>query len=440
MISFLKILIAIFVVLYAAETRAEAHFCHGLVEREAYKGNTSLRYLEPGKDGWLFRTRTDFKEDFSISDENIRLLKRFSDALKKQAVSVYLVIPPTRGLRHPDQVLPDSEFDHNKASDSYAAFLEALSQAGVKVVDFSDMPQKIEGFFYKRDHHFAVPGAKAIAWKIAQKVQSDQQNLPKASYNIEMAELAEFEGRFEKFAEKICAREIENESVNVTQAYMVAGDTENSLFMDVPEATTVLIGTSNSAEGDDIHANFPGYLRYYLKTEIDNASVIGGGVRTPMLGYLLSDDYKTKKHKVLIWEMPAYYDFDDEEYGQILKELIPAVYGECSKESLKQEAGEIKAGHTSLADHINITKPTYIRLEFDRALKQDIGLLIKSRNKRERLRMESLEPHVSRRTVYYDLSAFEGEAIEAIDVLTNADFPFTAARMDICPYSISSKE
>ncbi|NBV29476.1 hypothetical protein EBS02_10795, partial [bacterium] len=94
------------------------------------------------------------------------------------------------------------------------------------------------------------------------------------------------------------------------------------LFQSDKAPEIVLIGTSNSVNSSS-YSNFDGFLKEALGTDVLNLSKTGGGFSDSMAEYLNSDQFKKSPPKIIIWEIPSYYDLNKQNsfFAKILAKL-----------------------------------------------------------------------------------------------------------------------
>lgn len=367
--------------------------CPALQKPESYRGGKkSYRLLVQGKDGWLFRTESDFKEDFALKPEMLDYFKALNDAFKKKGVDLVLLLPPTRAIVHPS-VIPASgqggvpAFDPVKATQSYNAFIDSLRKEGLNVVSFADTlpldPAKTQ-FFYRRDHHWIASGAKLAADRTAQIVKAlpVYASLPKLAFSTkETGKTVAPDGSFAKFIGKTCnvAPPPEHVPERVTLPdEPAAGNSAQGLFGDAASAQVALVGTSNCVEGEPSWANFAGFLREDLSADVENLSIGGAGFDAPMLSYLNAG--KLGQHKVVIWEVATHYKFDTRAMRGMMRELIPPAFGMCDDNQAiaKMSVASVKQTKMPLFEGLNEKIPGgleyYVAIRSGAKLKDTVTL------------------------------------------------------------------
>lgn len=278
--------------------------CPALSEDSSYKERESLKYLVPGQDGWLFISKKDFMTDFVLREASIEAFQKFQKKLHEKGTELVLVVVPQRGLFHADKIEVEN-FDITKARQNFKNMIEQLQQAGLPVNNSPDF-ENTQVYGYERDHHWNVHGAKLIAQETANAIKKIPiySEIEKQEFVIEKGKEIYFKGSFYNPIKDICGIELPvhkiKEQVSVSKNDDLFGDSKTNI---------VLVGTSFSEQGKSF-ANFVGHLRVELSADIENRSIGGGGVSKSLLEYLKSEDFKNNPPKILIWEMPGFYNLN----------------------------------------------------------------------------------------------------------------------------------
>lgn len=372
----MKYIVWLFVVFaFIPAAQAGGLVCDTLKKPETYKNWQSYRYLVEGADGWIFRTETDFRDDFPLNDRDIARLSALNDAFKAQGTTLILSILPTRGLMEGKQA-PPASVDMARSADGYARLIKTLRGAGLHVA-------AIEGdtgagaFYYKRDHHWTPVGAKAMAQAVAAQVKALDIPLTEKKFVSEAQKTIDHVGTFEKLIKESCGVAVPPEQVTEYITY-APGDAD-ALFDDVGAADIVLLGTSNSTSAAS-HANYDGFLKEALSADVENRAISGGGADAAMLQYLAARPENAKKPRVIIWEFPVYQDFHSKNF---LRQAIPAVNGVCASPVAVQDKTiepfmemfaqlkDKKIQGENYYLHVRVTPPT--ELEFRAVMAWDNG-------------------------------------------------------------------
>lgn len=353
----------------------EVKLCAALEEEGSYEGSKALRYLVPGKEGWVFISGKDFFDNYSISPDTLSLYQQFQKALKAKGTDLVLAIVPTRGMMHGEMLPEENEkvgaFDADKAFRKYTLLLSQLGAAGLTPAGLHEKHTGM-AFGYKRDHHWNKEGARLMAQAVANEVKAlpVYKKLRKEKFESEVTGQEKFQGSFSNFVKKACGAPLPPVSIDIVQT----ASTEISLF-GRKDSEVILLGTSYSTP-EASKANFEGYLKEYLEADVLNMALGGGGVATSILSYMNSDKgYQAQKPKVIIWEVPGFYSLDRK---NLMRELIPSVHGGCKGDEIAKTQMDIKEESFTLFEKIaGVEKGAYLRLEFSTSPKGKVRIMTK---------------------------------------------------------------
>ncbi|MDH5723514.1 MAG: hypothetical protein OEY94_09365 [Alphaproteobacteria bacterium] len=329
--------------------------CKALNEEEIYekKNKDSLKYLVAGKDGWIFRTKMDLKDDFELSDWSKLSFFRLVKAFKYKGTDLAVIMIPTRGLVGYESLLPpySKEYNQEKAMAGFMKMIEDMKASGVIMADMKGVDQ-IKDFFLKRDNHWTAAGAEFSARRMAEAIMKRPvyRQLPKQSFevtSIKPKEDKEANDRFLEFIEEVCGKEIRRETLPAV--YDIEPSAGRGDLMGEPiKPEAVLLGTSNSTHPDPSYANFIGFLKKHTSIDIANKSIAGGAFSGAISNYLLTGRYHKEKPKLIVWELGGHYGLDQDE---TFREIIPSLYGECQGENVMAEkSGTLSKGATTLLE------------------------------------------------------------------------------------------
>ena len=427
---------------------AEGKFLCSLSDKkESYQGFKAFRYLVEGKEGWIFRTKIDLKEDYTLSQKRIKEFQRFSELLKEEGVQLHLMMQPTRGISHASKVPLEAvhvDFTPEKALESYQDSIKKLLGAGLSVTDFSDyFPKEDEQFFFKQDLHWNSEGAKFTAKKTAEAIVKS--NVPfkkdKVFITEPVEELFERKSNFRNPIKKICGGEVPYEKTQIYKTFE-SSDGEGDLFGETSPAEIVLAGTSNCAEPYAVFANYAGFLRQELSADVENVSISGGNVDSAILSYLVSDSYKNKKHKHLIWEVSAHYNIKGRKVGGILRQLIPATKGFCEGNEVFKTRYDMTDNRQPIYDFEGMAeqerfagKDRYISFKFSAPTAEDFMVMIQYEGEEtDRFRFERSENYPHDGMYFLSLDRKDDKKIEQIKILTNETFEADSLDFQVCSY------
>lgn len=425
---YLKCFLYLLCLLLPVGASAQDVTCLALDDAKTYQDNKSYKKLIAGHDGWVFRTHTDFQDDFELNDAGMKRFSRLQQAFKHQSIELVIALLPTRGMMHADQVISD-DFDQGAAWNSYNKLAQQIRDTGISVA-VVEQEETSNNFFYKRDHHWNSSGAKMMAQAVAQQVKAIPvyDSFNKESFVTEKAGADEQKGTFSKFINKTCDFDLEGERVDL---YKTVSDTD--LFGDIQSADIVLIGTSNSTQNAS-KANFDGFLKEYIGADVDNRSVSGGGADTAFYQWLHSDDYQIDKPKVVIWEIPVYQSFDDDDF---FRQLIPAIHGGCIEKTVATEEVAV-AQKVSLFSDVwsagSSTEAFYANLTFSDKELNKLRVVAKYENgKKDVLGIRRSKFYQNDGVFFYEFNN-EGDAVTELSLTLPKKLTGTV-KAELCAYS-----
>jgi alginate biosynthesis protein AlgX len=345
-------------------------------------------FLVPGKDGFVFRTGQDLRSDFEIEDDVLPLWQKFVQLFKSRGIELVVAYIPTRGIIARD-LLPENDslfkdYDPAIARASYTGGIEKMNLAGVTVVGMADA-KDAPGFFNKADQHWSQSGAKEMAETIATAVHNlpAWQSVPKKKFVTTSTRKGYFEGRFNRALEAMCNFKTPDEiDLGTETAAEGGGASESALFEDAAVPDIVLVGTSNSKK-EDHDPNFEGHLKTALGADVYNAAVTGGGLDDSIVEYTTSDRFRKSPPKILVWEIPGYYDLSGEVMEKTLRQVMAGMHGFCATPIIQRDAPlkitdkEINAFEGLETKGIALAD-AYIALEFDLPVKKDFTVIMDS--------------------------------------------------------------
>ena len=203
--------------------------------------NTSLlkavRLLVDGRDGWLFRTENDLREEFGPSAEYLAELQGFVKQLNAQGIDLALFYIPTRGLVHPDQIIDHRllGYDWSKAKKNYLDSLKRFRQAGLVVADMDTFfLDSYPDFYFKRDHHWSPAGARVAASLMAEAVKRREyyEGLAKTEFVNPKTGILRRAGQFERAVKQLCGFDYPNQFVEAFAPSAVDSEADESNLED----------------------------------------------------------------------------------------------------------------------------------------------------------------------------------------------------------------
>jgi alginate biosynthesis protein AlgX len=422
----------------SAQAEALNFHCEALDNPSTYKDKQSYKTIVFGgdKNEWAFRSKKDFKQDFSLTPETIEKFVKLDEILKSKGQTLHIVMAPTRGIIHEQYVPKESDFvkdfNYDTAKESFNESLLSLKNAGISIADLTDVPNNVaDNFYYKRDHHWTHDGAKYSALKTADLLKPHQQSFETKAYKTEVTDKKlNTPGSFELFIEEVCGITIPNQEMPEVKTFSEASD----LFSEEQKADIVLIGTSNTTEPGPSYANFAGYLRDFLQTDVENQSIQGAGIFTPIASYL-AKDRKDRDHKHIVWELASHYDFNGKEFDPIFKQIIPTAAGSCNGTSIFDSSYVIEQEKIDLYKSDNI-KADYIELKFDKVVKDDFAVMMTfADDTKKRFRFKRVKRYPHEGVYFLDLKSFSQLELKEISALVPKNLKGQSVQFNLCLYS-----
>lgn len=416
--------------------------CDKLSDESAYKDKyEDFMFMVPGKDGWFFRTKQDMTSDFKVSDKGIEKFKRLSALLKSKGTELVIAFPPTRGIAAA-KFLPDNNallkgYDPAVATRNYANLIATMNKNGVQMVGTPDV--KAGGdYFYKLDMHWTTAGAKEMAEAVAAHIKTMPvyKDLRKTEFVTKREKDGINEGHFNKPLQGLCGEKLPDEvAVQERTSVKDSGHDSKALFGDKGVPEVVLVGTSNSNR-DDFDLNFSGALKQSLSADVYNAAIAGGGIDDALLAYLASDMYKKSPAKVIIWEIPSYYNLNGEVMMYSLKQAIPATYGMCA--TAIAEAGPVALGTSEqkLLTGLDTKQITagqyYLALDFDKAIRKKFTVNFQYADEGEKKVKFRDSRNPDKKSAFYAPDAKEVRTLKAVTIDPGKDMDGVKVTAKIC--------
>lgn len=432
-----------------AETEEKSKYgdlttCAALLDDKSYTGDfEQFKYMIAGRDSWVFRSRQDLKTKFDVSPADVAIHQEFASILKGKGIDLVLVYIPTRGMLASQYLLRQTPHDKNydvaAAIASYDNAIKTLREGGVHIVGDSH-PAAPNLYFNHADQHWTTIGAHSMAKSVATYVKARlpvYAQLPAQAFTTTEGSKTSYDGRFGEFIKRPCKFRPHYES-DVLVDTKPAGDagSAQALLSDPKMASVVLVGTSNSKR-DEFNSNFDGYLKQELSLDVYNAAMPGGGMDDSLLNYLVSPQFKKTPPKILIWEIPGYYDLGGAAMEQTLKQAVASVAGVCEKPLVEFAKAKVEGKKLKLFEKLNpqkiLANNTYIVLQFDQPVKTDFTMSVKtSDGKVEKYEFEQRKAGDGR--VWYYFPHKEGELyLSEVTLSVKAGIAEKMLQAKLCP-------
>ncbi len=418
-------------------------FCEKLSDEESYKGNgfESYKMLIPGKDGWIFRSSSDLRKDFTLTSEALDDLEEMNNALKQHGVVLVMLITPTRGMMEYSELMEEkkNQFDYNNIDEvwkSYNRSLESMRARGLHVVGLKPIKPG-ESFFYKRDHHWNPDGAHIAARAVADYVKTlpAYAKVEKVEFSTRNDGFYDFYGVSKKVFKKLCGTDQAPERIvrNITER-KVESTAQDALFDDIRTPGIVLAGTSNSTQ-EPSFSNFEGFLKEELSADIMNMSVSGGGLDTAITAYLNSKYYRDQPANIVIWEIPGYYDISFEK--NFFREIIPAAYGTCETRSIASvKKGKISDKTIIALENLQGRKISgdkfYVNINFDAAIEKNFFIDFRYQGNRDRYKFKRSFRYPQNDSFFISLRNEKKQYLEKLIIDTPPEYLGRSYNLDIC--------
>ncbi|MBB2495635.1 alginate O-acetyltransferase [Aquipseudomonas ullengensis] len=266
-----------------------------------------------GQDGWLysdeeFKPVADGKQHLR---DNLAMIRGVRDELASQGIQLVLAIVPAKSRLYPEYV------GENRITlmrqDLFEQFRGSVRRAGIIAPDLLGPLQEAKHHgqvFLRTDTHWTPLGADVAAQRLSAAVQRavTLQGEPQ-DFVTEDSHSESYKGDLTRFLpldplfEQLMPAPDNLQQRRTTAANSSTAADDAALFSDSALPVT-LVGTSYSANPS---WNFAGALREYLQRDLSNHAEDGHGPILPMLKYLQSDELKSAKPQVVIWEFPERY-------------------------------------------------------------------------------------------------------------------------------------
>lgn len=271
-----------------------------------------------GHDGWLFSSEEYRRPEGSAANlaANLAYIREVFETLRAQDIALILAVVPAKAEIYPD-------FTHASVpphrGETYAAFRQGLSDAGVPFVDLTEAIRaeaRVGGqVFMARDTHWSPLGANAAAEAVAEALTASVA-LEGSGFTRQDLAPIRHRGDLTKFTPTGGLRDmlgLGDEEVVPFEA-VAAGDDLGGLFGET-EIPVTLIGTSYSAQEQ---WSFEHALRLALQADVLNLAEDGGGPLAPMAKWLGELPATESLPRAVVWEWPV--RFADTDYSDALAE------------------------------------------------------------------------------------------------------------------------
>jgi alginate O-acetyltransferase complex protein AlgJ len=266
-----------------------------------------------GTHDWLY---TD--EEFNVGDDydsairaNFARIDEVRRELTRQGVALIAAVVPAKARIYPEYL--STRTPASAHVELYDEALAALTASGIPTADLRGplaAGKTREQTYLRTDTHWAPWGARLAAIEVANVArEAGLLRSPASAYVTRVANVDVYRGDLVSFlpldpyfAEFLPPREaIRVMKTDAAGSSNRSSSTEADLFGDSALPEVVLIGTSYSANP---LWNFVGALKEALGEDVASYAREGAGPFVPMNTYLHSEDYRTQRPRLVIWEIP----------------------------------------------------------------------------------------------------------------------------------------
>ena len=370
---------------------ADPATCEALYNADTYAKDEDFMFMLPGKDGWVYRTRQDLQMAFDLPEDDIPLYSTFVSALKAHGTELVIAYIPTRGMIATEYLPQDADqtedYDAASARENYNTLIARMGEAGV---NFVGTPQPASGanYFNHADQHWTTKGSRDMAQAIADFVKDKPfaAQLPKQVFKTTIGEEIAYDGRFGEFIKGACGFRPPPEKDNKVKTERVSdGDEAQALLGEEAPPQVVLVGTSNSIR-DEFNSNFDGFLKEALSTDVYNAAISGGGMDDAILTYLSSERFRKTPPRLLVWELPGYYDMGGAGMEYTLRQAVGGALGDCDKPLATYPKAQVVGKKVFLFDRLEEMNvgagQAYVAIRFEEPVSKDFSISIKTLDKK----------------------------------------------------------
>lgn len=302
------------------------------------KSRQTLSAMTQGRDGWFFR-ENNLQDPVILESGTREYLTRLHQAFRDKGAELLVLSVPPRALVVSETVLKDQPmqelFDAGIAGEEYGNFVKDMRQTGIPVValleDAIAANKDGDRFFFPRDIHWTPLGSSLAAQKVGELLKTlpgySAEGLSQYVSRPEVESRIPYRSKMAEEIQHLCTDEIPQQMfMQYVTTQEAGGNTADALFGDSSQPPLVLLGTSFSKEKA---YNFEGFLSEHTGMEVANLAISAGGLFNSIISYTSLPEDKRLNPKFVLWEELPYYNYND---SNAYRQLIPAIYGECSKE------------------------------------------------------------------------------------------------------------
>lgn len=266
-----------------------------------------------GKNDWLF-TPYEFatSSDTQDTQATIQMLEKANKLFERKGIALALVIVPSKIRIHADQ-LPDNKPLDSYTAEKYDNAFKALSAGGVNVVNlnkaFLSSPHRTSDtpLFLRLDTHWSPSGALLAAETVKTVIDNNPTlkaalaATPEEKYSLTW-NLKKSNTRARDLVKYLPAGSANYPPEQVLPFKVARVQASQADLLGAGDSVGItVIGSSYTNK----NTGYPDGLRYALQRELLDISLpVDQGPWYGMEAYLRDEAFKTKKPKLIIWEIP----------------------------------------------------------------------------------------------------------------------------------------
>lgn len=255
-----------------------------------------------GSDGWLFPTWENMSTvDKPRIDANLTAIATVKNQLAERQIQLIVLLVPMKAAFYADR-LPTSHPISNSVMQQYEYVNSGFQAAGVRTVDVINTMRALEKnkqfAFFRTDYHWSAQGAEACADAAASVIQQHvtfdraPEGGKKLGEWVNTRRYGDLATRFMTAEQRMVLRR---------EVFRVRSEPkESDSLLDDDPAEIHVVGNSFVQP----YLGFPQKLSQALNRPVSLTWNYGNvGPWAVFLKYLESDDYRTNKPKVILWQL-----------------------------------------------------------------------------------------------------------------------------------------
>lgn len=358
--------------------------CGGLMTAQAGEFDVCNEALQKG---WRQGEgdRIFYPLDFRFSPLPAKLFGEFdqlSRSLRARGTELIIVLMPTPAHINAQAVkkLPEDTWDGAQSDAIYSAIRDRLSK-GSTVVDLAKIARASkEPFFYKRDFHWTVEGARLSAQAVAKIIKASPayKDIPRADMVADISPAKPYEtSSYNASMLELCKTTMTHELAPRVVAHRKTPPAAVAIIEETPPPSVAVVGSSFM----DPLRGFSPYLSEAIQAETLTFYMNGGQALGALLSYLRSDEFQKSPPRFLVWDVtiiglgspvgwPKGSTFFQEPL--IYRQIQPSIQGECSsaKAVLSGRVVLSGAGTSVLLENLEqkplVSRAHYLELKMDK--------------------------------------------------------------------------